>query len=107
MLLIDDNTLTGNTDEICVYELEHFISDCASGTDGEGSLFDAELSCSCCTLCCSDANTTCNDEEWLGNAEGIWEFSFERVRWDFDKEAIFPYYNYNYEQSLPDDEIPP
>ena len=102
VLLIDDNSLTGNTDEICVHEFIHFVSDCA--TTGEGDIFDQrELTCSCCTLCCNDANVTCNDDEWLGNHEGIWEFGYERVRWDFGgSNPIFPWIDYNYLQSQED-----
>jgi hypothetical protein len=52
-------------------------------------------------LCCFDSNTTCNDDEWLGHHEGIWEFGYERVRWDFEKGAVSPLIDYNLLQSLP------
>ena len=103
VLLIDDNSITGNTDEMCVNDLVHFVSDCG----GEDFLFDSviELNCTCCTLCCYDTDTTCNDDEWLGNTEGIWEFGYERVRWDFDVGSISPFTNYNLELSMQDNVV--
>lgn len=97
VLLIDDNSLTGNTDDVCVHTITHFVSDCGGGSEEP---FEAELTCECCTLCCNDSNVTCNDSEWLGNAEGIWEFGFDRVRWAFDDGMISPFVNYNYQQSV-------
>mmetsp|Transcript_4594 Transcript_4594/g.7950 ORF Transcript_4594/g.7950 Transcript_4594/m.7950 type:complete len:1277 (+) Transcript_4594:628-4458(+) len=74
-LLIDDNNLTGNTDAMCAHEITHFIADCA------------ELYCNCCSLCCSDEKT-CNDSEWLGNHEAVWEYDYERVYWGFEEGVI-------------------
>merc|ERR1711971_843330 len=31
VLLIDDNSLTGNTDDVCVHTITHFVSDCGGG----------------------------------------------------------------------------
>ena len=92
-LLIDDNALSGNTDEMCQHEIINFISDCATTSP---DIFDAEIQCSCCTLCCSDENVTCNDSEWLANHGGIWETGYNRLKWDFDDNGmISPLVNYN------------
>jgi len=68
-ILIDDNDLTGNTNAMCEHEIEFFISDCSKDPSVVG-----EIDCSCCTLCCTDANVTCNDADWLANHEGICKF---------------------------------
>ena len=68
-ILIDDNDLTGNTNAMCEHEIEYFISDCSKDPSVVG-----EIDCSCCTLCCTDANVTCNDADWLANHEGICKF---------------------------------
>ena len=90
-LLIDDNALTGNTDAMCAHTITHFVSDCASSITS----YDAEIECSCCTLCCSDENTTCNDREWLGNHGGIWETGYIRVKYDFDEGMVSPLVDYD------------
>lgn len=79
-LLIDDNTFSGDADAICARSdtIKFFVADCASDAG-----IEAEIDCECCTLCCRDENTTCNDQEWLGNHEGIWENSYSRWQWDF------------------------
>ena len=56
---------------------------------------DAEIECSCCTLCCSDENTTCNDSEWLANHGGIWETGYTRVKYDFDEGMVSPLVDYD------------
>ena len=89
-LLIDDNALTGNTDAMCTHTIRHFVSDCTSS-----SASDAEIECSCCTLCCSDENTTCNDAEWFGNHGGIWETGYIRVKYDFDEGMVSPLVDYD------------
>jgi Leucine-rich repeat (LRR) protein len=68
-ILIDDNDLTGNTNAMCEHEIEYFISDCSKDPSVVG-----EIDCSCCTLCCTDVNVTCNDADWLANHEGICKF---------------------------------
>ena len=90
-LLIDDNDLTGNTDAMCAHDITHFIADCAHSTGA----FDVELNCTCCTLCCSDENTTCNDAEWLGNHEALWEYGYNRMYWDFEEGIVSPFFDYN------------
>lgn len=90
-LLIDDNDLTGNTDAMCAHDITHFIADCAHSIGA----FDVELNCTCCTLCCSDENTTCNDAEWLGNHKALWEYGYNRMYWDFEEGIVSPFIDYN------------
>jgi len=93
ILLIDDNSLSGNTDDMCVHEITYFVADCGGSRNVGG--IDKEIECSCCTLCCLDENVTCNDSEWLGNHEGMWETGYNRLRWEFEDGMISPYVNYN------------
>lgn len=107
ILLIDDNNFKGNADPVCegreLDRMTHFVSDCASNsstsaaTAAPGSIggwedpilsVSAEIECECCTLCCMDENTTCNDDEWMGHHEGAWQFGYERVYWDFEENGI-------------------
>ncbi|KAL7554015.1 hypothetical protein ACHAWF_017357 [Thalassiosira exigua] len=104
-ILIDDNSLTGNTNEMCLHKIEHFISDCGKGAvsvaEGNGTAVGAaELDCACCTLCCRDEDTTCNDAEWLGNHAGIWEYGYDRAMWNFEEGAISPLIDYNFQQAI-------
>jgi Leucine-rich repeat (LRR) protein len=100
-LLIDGNNIKGNTSEMCEHELQHFVSDCAHGFGDFDEKLPAELECECCTLCCYDENVTCNDSDWLGNHEAIWEYGYDRVVWNFEEGGISPLVNYNFLQSLP------
>jgi hypothetical protein len=91
VLLIDGNDLTGDTNAICVHEIEYFISDCTRDPVSNSS----EIDCGCCTLCCSDDDAACNDADWLANHEGIWETYYNRVFWHFGNVSISPYLDYD------------
>lgn len=98
-LLIDDNNFEGSVNVLCERsdKIKYFIADCASrNVSGDGGLFDPEypeVLCDCCTLCCNDGNETCNDSEWLGNHEGIWESGYDRWTWEFQAGKIGPLYD--------------
>lgn len=102
-LLIDDNSFKGDTAPVCESRgfdrITHFVSDCASNsstsaTNASGAIGGwedpllAEIECECCTLCCMDKDTTCNDDEWIAHHEGAWQFGYERVYWDFEENGI-------------------
>jgi len=105
-LLIDDNNFKGNANPVCegrgFDRMTHFVSDCSSNsstfaTAAPGSIggwedpilpVSAEIECECCTLCCFDADTTCNEDEWMGHDEGAWQSGYERVYWDFEENGI-------------------
>jgi len=84
LFTIDDNDLTGNvSDTFCEGEnggdlagsLDVLYSDC--GGD------EPQIMCPCCTLCCNDEYTTCNDDELLANFDPIWEVMYSRQYWYF------------------------
>lgn len=102
-LLIDDNSFKGDTAPVCesrgIDRITHFVSDCASNSstsapNASGAIGGwedpllAEIECECCTLCCMDKDTTCNDDEWIAHHEGAWQFGYERVYWDFEENGI-------------------
>jgi len=102
-LLIDDNSFKGDTAPVCesrgVDRITHFVSDCASNSStsapaaspffgGWGDSLLVEIECECCTLCCADKDTTCNDDEWIAHHEGSWKSGYERVYWDFEENGI-------------------
>ncbi|KAL7536265.1 hypothetical protein ACHAXR_007034 [Thalassiosira sp. AJA248-18] len=97
-LLIDDNSLTGNTNEMCAHTITHFVADCYHNIGDFDMPIDVALDCACCTSCCFDENTTCNDSEWLGNHEGLWEYGYDRLVWDFDEGGVSPHIDYNFWQ---------
>jgi len=62
VLLLNNNRLEGKTNEICAatnQNLIQFTSDCYPSMDSDTG---AEVTCNCCTLCCNDENTDCNDK---------------------------------------------
>lgn len=83
LLLLDGNDLTGNADVICndaTINITHFVADCAEP--------DPEITCSCCTLCCSDSNATCNNFDWHVNLDPIWEYGYRRVVYSFSQNLL-------------------
>lgn len=82
--MIDDNHFVGNASAVCERKdkIKYFISDCGNSSSSGGD--EPEIQCNCCTLCCNDENTTCNDAEWLGNQESIWETGYNRIKWEFE-----------------------
>jgi hypothetical protein len=87
VFLIDDNNFKGNTSAMCsrLDKINYFVADCASSeTTG------AEIQCDCCTLCCRDENVTCNDSDWLGNHESMWENGYTRWTWEFESGSVSP-----------------
>jgi len=83
VLLLDANNITGNADMICLntkINTTAFSSDCASSSP--------EISCSCCSICCEDSDTECNNFDWRVNLDGIWEYDFQRVVYSFSQELL-------------------
>ena len=58
------------------------------GWDDPVIVSGAEMECECCTLCCMDEDTTCNDAEWIAHHEGTWQSGYERFYWDFEENGI-------------------
>ncbi|KAG7350876.1 RHS repeat-associated core domain containing protein [Nitzschia inconspicua] len=86
VLLLDGNDIGSTADVICADDsrkkITHFIADCARP--------NPEIVCSCCTLCCSDSNTTCNSFDWRINLDPIWEYGFRRVVYKFSQNVLPP-----------------
>jgi len=62
VLLLNNNNLYGKTKEICAATNQYliqFTSDCYPSMNSDT---EEEVSCDCCTLCCNDENTDCNDK---------------------------------------------
>jgi hypothetical protein len=72
MLLVENNTITGDATEICeVNDVLEFVADCGGDSP--------EVVCptNCCTTCCND-DVVCNDNELLATFDPIWERSYQR-----------------------------
>jgi len=83
VLLIDGNSLTGDADAICGttgINTTAFSADCGASAP--------EITCSCCSICCVDSDTECNNFDWRINLDGIWEYDFQRVVYSFSQEIL-------------------
>lgn len=84
MLLVENNTITGDATPICnANDVLEFVADC--GGD------DPEVTCplDCCTVCCSDMQT-CNDDALLATFDPVWERSYTRRHYyDFGGDFSF------------------
>jgi Leucine-rich repeat (LRR) protein len=95
-LLLNNNTLTGPTNFVCsptLPALSVFIADCKDPTLTGNPLLDEffELDCPCCTKCCSDSVPSCNNEDWYGELDPIWEYKYARRAYSFNEDTIvFP-----------------
>lgn len=71
MLLVENNTITGEPTAICQGNVLEFVADCGGDSP--------EVTCpmDCCTTCCSD-DKTCTDEELLATFDPVWEKSYQR-----------------------------
>lgn len=82
-LVLDGNDITGNTEAICgspIINTTFFSTDCGQPMP--------EVECSCCTLCCHDSNSTCNNLDWTVTLDGIWEYDFQRVVYSFSQDLL-------------------
>jgi hypothetical protein len=49
------------------------------------------LDCPCCTTCCSDKVSGCNNEEWYGELDPVWQYKYARRAYSFNEaKVIFP-----------------
>jgi len=82
ILLLDKNDLTGQTDTLCnLTDKPVIIADC-----------ETELSCNCCSLCCSDDQPKkCYDKGWLSFHASDWEDHYSMNVLDYGaKQLIIP-----------------
>ena len=83
VVLLDGNSLTGNANAICdstSAEPSVFIADCYPGKNGERP----EVECRCCTQCCSDDDSSCNNKKWTSNYDPSYKYGFERQSYKFN-----------------------
>lgn len=82
LLLLDGNSINGDADHICAagaVQPSKFTADCYPREDGKA----AEIECSCCTSCCLDNDSSCNDHAWTSNYDPSWEYGFVRPIYTF------------------------
>jgi Leucine-rich repeat (LRR) protein len=95
-LLLNNNTLTGPTNGVCsptLPALSVFIADCKDPTLTGNFQLDEffELDCPCCTKCCAGGVSDCNNEDWYGELDPIWEYKYARRAYSFNEDNIvFP-----------------
>lgn len=84
MLLVENNTITGDATDICEQkDILEFVADCDGDT--------AEVFCptDCCTTCCSD-EVVCNDNDLLATFDPILERNYQRSNYyDFGGNFTF------------------
>jgi hypothetical protein len=97
MAFFDKNKLNGTLAPLCrlptfsmprtdLAGRELLAADCASGF---GALA-AEIKCTCCTSCCVDGDSNCNNNYEIPNLDPTWEASYNRVFFKFgDKTSSF------------------
>lgn len=70
ILGLDRNSIVGHAGDLCnkdkMSHLEVFTSDCRT----DEKKHSTEFTCSCCTTCCKDSDTSCNDG-WLLAFHGV------------------------------------
>jgi hypothetical protein len=84
--MIEKNNIQGSADGVCGFPDVQlvFIADCAGSSP--------EVTCTCCTECCSDSVATCNDQAWLSDSNPIWELGYTRQgQVEFDANASRSY----------------
>ena len=79
VVLLDGNEFSGDTSVLCNIPSVNFTvfsADCD------------EIACPCCTICCTDSDPNCNNKDWRITLNGIWEYDFQRVTFQFGDEAL-------------------
>jgi Leucine-rich repeat (LRR) protein len=82
MLRIDDNQIEGNADPVCADQppkLDIFTSDCGSGG----------FECPCCSNCCDDPNSSCNDEDKVPENDISWKHGYPKSQRIFSEDLVF------------------
>lgn len=90
ILLLDGNNLIGQTDGFCSsskkQSLSHFTADCYPGPNGA----QPEVDCRCCSLCCNDENTDCNNKDWTASYDPKSMYGYIRPAYDFSLDKAQP-----------------
>lgn len=93
ILLLNQNSLTGPAEAICAPRLPTivtFVGDCVKPDEVSFPIpvDTIELDCPCCTLCCQDSSPSCNNLEWFGDLDPIWEYKYARRAYRFNEDLI-------------------
>jgi hypothetical protein len=94
MAFFDKNRLNGTMAPLCrlpefsmprndLAGRELITSDCAIGFGGEV----AEIGCLCCTSCCVDGDSNCNNNYQIPNLDPTWEASYNRITFKFGEKT--------------------
>jgi hypothetical protein len=78
LLLLEQNAFQGHIEFICSSDLmtvDTLVADCGEGGD---------ITCSCCSQCCDPGDALCNNWEWKGNLDPIWEYGYRRQRYSYN-----------------------
>jgi len=77
MLVLDKNNIKGDDRHVCGYNkpdgLSYFVADCE------------EMTCECCTKCCTDAEPQCNQLEMAANLDD----GYSRDKYVFSEDLKF------------------
>jgi hypothetical protein len=100
VLLMEQNQFQGNAAPICaatLFKVGTFVADCGkesgnstagNSTAGDGfpagDLASGKITCSCCSMCCDAGDVECNNWDWKGNLDPIWEYGYRRRRYSYD-----------------------
>jgi Leucine-rich repeat (LRR) protein len=82
--MIDSNDLTGNVNSLCTTEhsrLVTYVADCSEFVAEDG------IECECCE-CCNDDDPNCNDVEWFGDLNPVWEDEYVRKHYAFEENQV-------------------
>lgn len=86
LLLLEQNTFEGDAEVICNADdilVDMFVADCYAGYGSKNTEF-SNFTCSCCSTCCSKDDPNCNNWEWRGNLDPVWEYGFRRERYSYN-----------------------
>jgi len=89
VLRVQNNEFTGDAIEVCRRGMSRFVSDCGSAPGKS----DGEVMCRCCTACClddEDKDAACGELGMDVTFNGMWEYGYSRVSWEFDDGPVAP-----------------
>ena len=87
VVLLEQNGFTGTAQVLCerkTIQVDVFVTDCGSGGNGGGNGGKGSISCECCSECCDVGDYNCNEFEWKGNLDPIWEYGYRRQRYSYN-----------------------
>lgn len=95
MAFLEKNSLVGDLASLCRLPIfQTPVGDIPLGrevlaADCDATLGAPEITCACCSLCCSDLTSDCNDNYEIPNLDPRWEARFNRLSFTFGAETSF------------------